>query len=55
MIEKGVRQGCPLSTTIFIICIETLSSYINRGSNIKGIYVKGQEVKQTYFADNGTF
>lgn len=55
MIEKGVRQGCPLSTTLFIICIETLSSYINHENNIKGINVKGQEVKQTYFADDGTF
>ena len=55
MIEKGVRQGCPLSTTLFNICIETLSSYINRESNIKGIDVKGQENKQTYFADDGTF
>jgi len=55
MIEKGVRQGCPLSTTVFFICIETLSSYINRESNIKGIDVKGQENKQTYFADDGTF
>ena len=55
MIEKGVRQGCPLSTTLFNICIEKLSSYINRESNIKGIDVKGQENKQTYFADDGTF
>ena len=49
-IRRGVRQGCPLSPYLFIICIELLS---NQG--IKGIYINGKEFKTSLFADDASF
>ena len=54
-ITRGVRQGCPLSSIIFIICIETLSNNIETNPNIKGIKVGNEELKQTLFADDATY
>ena len=54
-IKRGVRQGCPLSSYIFIICIELLSYEINRNKRIKGVTIEGHEVKHTLFADDATF
>ena len=54
-IERGVRQGCPLSPYLFIICIELLSYEISNNTLIKGICFKGQEIKNTLFADDATF
>ncbi len=51
-VKKGVRQGCPLSAYIFIICIEILSRKINNNENIKGLVLGGNEIKQTLFADD---
>ncbi len=54
-VKKGVRQGCPLSAYIFIICIEILSRQINNNDNIKGLMLGGNELKQTLFADDASF
>ena len=54
-IQRGVRQGCPLSPTLFILCIELLSYEVSSNVNIKGITIDNIEIKNTLFADDATF
>ena len=54
-VERGVRQGCPLSPYLFISAIEILSHIINTDDNIKGITLINNEIKNTMFADDATF
>ena len=48
---RGVRQGCPLSPYIFILCVEVLATAIRRDNEIKGISVGNVECKISQFAD----
>ena len=54
-IEQIVWQDCPVSSSLFILCLEILSNYINTNAMIKGIKINDQEIKQTFFADDATF
>ena len=51
---RGVRQGCPLSPYIFILCVEVLATAIRRDNEIKGISVGNVECKISQFADDTT-
>ena len=54
-IERGVRQGCPLSPYLFIICIELLSHKISSVDELKGIRFSGKEFRKSLFADDASF
>ena len=54
-LERGVRQGCPLSGTLFVIAIELLAQRIRRSKGIKGIPIdEHNEVKLSQYTDDTT-
>ena len=53
-IQRGRRQGDPLSPYIFILCAEILSLMVRSNNGIKGIEVDGVEFNLTQFADDTT-
>ena len=54
-VERGVRQGCPLSGLLFVIGIEILTRAIKNDTAIKGINVGEKEIKVSLYADDTTF
>ena len=54
-IKMGLRQGCPLSANLFIICIELLAATVRENKNIGGISLFGNDFKSSMCADDATF
>ena len=54
-ITRGVRQGCPLSTSLFILTVELLALKIRQSPNCRGIRLpNGNEARMSQFADDTT-
>ena len=53
-LERGVRQGCPLSPYLFVLGVEILAEKIRKNETIKGITVSENEIKISQYADDTT-
>ena len=53
-LERGVRQGDPLSPYLFVVAVETLAIAITQNSDIEGIYIEEQQTKLLQYADDTT-
>ena len=53
-VERGVRQGDPLSPYLFVICVEILAIAVRNDENIEGIKISDSVTKLLQFADDTT-
>ena len=53
-LERGVRQGDPLSPYLFVVAIEILAISLRSNEHIEGIKIDTDEIKTLLYADDMT-
>jgi len=58
VLSRGVRQGCPVSALLFILCMEVLACNIRQNNEITGLSLDANRtttMKMVQYADDSTF
>lgn len=55
LVQRGTRQGCPLSSLLFVLILEVLLNNIQKYEKIKGVKIKNCHFKYRAFADDVVF
>ena len=57
LVQRSVRQGCPLSPLLYVLCIEPLLELVRKDDSVQGLRIPGQEetMKVVAYADDTTF
>ena len=53
-LERGVRQGDPLSPYLFVVAIEILAISLRKNEHVEGIKLDNDEIKTLLYADDMT-
>ena len=53
-LQRGCRQGDPISPYVFVLCAEILSHVVRERGDIRGIVLHGKESKVSQYADDTT-
>lgn len=51
-IQRGTRQGCPVSALLFAISLEPLTQKIRLSDEVKQIFIKDSDHKISLYADD---
>ena len=52
--QRGIRQGCPVSPMIFVLAVEIMANYIRSDIHISGIKIKHSKNVIKQYADDTT-
>lgn len=53
-VSRGVKQGCPISSALYVIAISPLINVIKNDERIKGVTIGSEVVKISAYADDVT-
>ena len=54
-LERGTRQGDPISAYLFILALEILFLQVRQNINIQGFMIDGHKIKISAYADDAKF
>ena len=53
-LQRGVRQGCPLSALLYVLVLEVLAVQLRSNPNIVGFTIGGEKIVSVHYMDDTT-